>query len=41
MMPDGVLEILRRILCKVDNCLTTKLYTWNQYKIKLKGKKKQ
>ena len=31
-----VLEILMEILCKVYDCLSTKLYTWNQYKIKLK-----
>ena len=30
----GVLEILRGTLCKVYDCLTTQLYTLNQYIIK-------
>lgn len=38
MVPVGVLEILRGTLCKVYDCLTTQLYTPNQYKIKLEKK---
>ena len=33
MMPVGVLKISRGTLYKVYDCLTTKLYTRNQYKI--------
>ena len=41
MVPAGVLEILRGTLCKVCDCLATKLYTRNQYKIKWKKKQTQ
>ena len=38
MMPVRVLEILRGTVCKVYDCLMTKLHTWNQYKIKQTNK---
>lgn len=39
MASAGVLKILSGTLYKVYDCLTTKFYTQNQYKIKLGGKK--
>ena len=38
MVPVGVLETLKETLCKVYDCLTTKLYIQKQYEIKLRKK---
>ena len=39
IVPVAVLEIWRGTLWKVYDCISTKLYTWNQYKIKSNKKR--